>query len=439
MTARYVGVVFLAVGFFAGLLVPRGANSDISRDSGDRDEPGRLVTERRTSEPRMEGGAGVDESAPLGGLLDQAFAESSEYKGTRCLITALGRHRRETAPQFAAYFSALPFSRDRIQHWRLFFSSWGTFDGPGALAFIRKRFDQPELRRMFYVSVLKSWEQGGDGDRLAEAGDLLVATPGATGDLAKEFVSNLLARDRAKGIARMIQLSDPEAVMEMAGLQLMELAKANLGVALERLGQVQGEAKPYLTGQLLNAWSLSDPKRAAEWFAGQGHPAISPGDLNAMAANYVKVDPTAAFAWINGLPDALYSESLLQQAAAAWAKAEPAATRTWLAQQRPTAELDPVVMALVQNLAKENPASALETASTLIYDPAKSQEAFFGLAMEWKAKSPAAFASWLESTKLVNSPQKQRLLNREFHGDGAAGTSTGAAPAPASQDGRSDR
>ena len=59
MTARYVGVVFLAVGFFAGLLVPRGANSDISRDSGDRDEPGRLVTERRTSEPRMEGGAGV--------------------------------------------------------------------------------------------------------------------------------------------------------------------------------------------------------------------------------------------------------------------------------------------------------------------------------------------------------------------------------------------
>jgi len=391
------------------------------------------------SEPRPEGRGDVDESASLGGLLDQAFAETSEYKGTRSLMAALGRHRPETAPEFAAYFSARPFSRDRVQYWRLFFSSWGTFDGPGALAFIRKRFDQPELRQVFYVSVLKSWGQSPDGERLAEAGDFLVATPGAAGDLAKEFVNNLLARDRAKGIERMIQLSDPEAVMEMAGLQLMELAKANLGVALERLGQVQGEAKPYLTGQLLHAWSLSDPKRAAEWFAAQGHPAISSGDLNAMAANYVKVDPTAAFAWINGLPDGLYGESLLRQAAQAWAKVDPAGTRTWLAQQRPTAELDPVVVALVETLSKENPASALETASALIYDPAKSQETFFELAMKWKTKSPAAFEAWLKSTSLVNSPQKERLLNREFHGDAAAGASAKTVPSVQAQDGRSDR
>jgi len=435
MAARYVGWVFLGVGFFAGLLVPRGVTSGIAGGSAAK-ESERLAAEHRADGLRTETGVGADASAPLGGLLDQAFAESSEYRGTRCLMAALGRHRRETASEFAAYFSALPFSRDRVQHWRLFFSSWGTFDGPGALAFIQKRFEQPELRQVFYVSVLKSWEQGADGDRLAQASDLLVATSGSVGDLAKEYVNNLLAKDRAKGIERMIRLNDPEAVMEMAGLQLMELAKTNLGVALERLGQVQGEAKPFLTGQLLNAWSLSDPKRAAEWFAGQGHPAISPGDLNAMAANYVKVDPTAAFAWINGLPDALYGESLLRQAAEAWAKVEPAATKTWLSEQRPTAELDPVVEALVQNLSKENPAGALETANALIYDPAKSQEVFFKLAMEWKSKSPQAFASWLQSTKLVNSPQKQRLLQREFHGDGATGTPTRPAPAAEPQDGR---
>jgi|GEM_PF-3804329 len=428
MAARYVVLVFLAVGFFAGLLVPRGVSSGLTTGADEKEGGAeRLTPERRSGESRPGVSTAVDESAPLGGLLDQAFAEASEYRGTRCLIAALGRHRRETASQFAAYFTARPFSRDRVQHWRLFFSSWGTFDGPSALAFIQKRFDQPELRQVFYVSVLKSWEQGAYGDSLAEAGDLLVATPGAAGDLAKEFVNNLLARDRAKGIERMIRLSDPEAVMEMAGLQLMELAKSNLGVALERLGQVQGEAKPFLTGQLLNAWSASDPGKAAEWFAGQGYPAISPGDLSAMAANYVKVDPTAAFAWINGLPEAHYSESLLRQAAEAWAKVDPAASRTWLAQQRPAAELDPVVVALVQNLSKENPAGALQAANTLIYDPAKSQETFFGMAMEWKEKSPAAFASWLESTSLVDSPQKQRLLKREFHGDGAAGAPAGSA------------
>ncbi len=37
--------------------------------------------------------------------------------------------------------------------------------------------------------------------------------------------------------------------------------------------------------------------------------------------------------------------------------------------------------------------------------------------MEWKQKQPKEFANWLEDTTLVNSPQKQRLLNREFHAD----------------------
>ncbi len=68
-------------------------------------------------------------------------------------------------------------------------------------------------------------------------------------------------------------------------------------------------------------------------------------------------------------------------------------------------------------MATTSPAGALNAANTLVHDPAKSQELFFSLAMEWKQQQPADFASWLQDTSLVSSPQKQRLLNREFHAD----------------------
>lgn len=421
MRTKYIAVVFLVVGFLAGLWIPRGGSGRTATDpspsgGGSPDDPSVLRRAERTS--GAEGTSGNNQNAPIGELLDKAFSEQSEIRGARYLMSALARHRAETADQFASYFSSISFSTERIHNWRLFFSSWGTFDGPAALAYIRKRFNQTSLQKEFYYSVLKSWDKAAPGDALDTSGDFLLAVPGTTGDLAKEFIRDLLARDRAKGINYMVRLSDPEAVMEMAGLQLMGLAKTNLQSALELLGQVDGETKPYLTGQLVNAWSEFDPTSAATWLAGQGYPAISSGDLNALVANFMKVSPTAAFDWINKLPDTHYSESLLQHAAQGWAKTNPAATQAWLGGHQPAAEFDPVVIAIVQNMAGDNPEMALKAADTQIHDSAKSQETFFALAMEWKQKQPLEFTRWLEGTNLINSPQKERLLNREFHGDG---------------------
>lgn len=419
MRGKYIGLALLAAGFVAGILVAPGFRKAVTGAGGSEAPPDARNERERTERSGADGAATA--SGPIGGLLDKAFSEQSEIRANRHLMQALSQHRKETAPAFAAYFTAIPFSTGHFNHWRLFFSSWGTFDGPAALAYIRNRFDQPALQREFYYSVLKSWNREMPGEALRDAGDFLVATPGTAGDLAKEFVRDLMVSDPKNGISQMVRLSDPEAVMEMAGHQLAQLTKKDVRTALERLSGAEGESKLFLTGQLLAAWSETDPVGAANWLAENGFPVISPGDLNVVAANYVKVNAAAAFKWVNALPDTLFSEQLLEMTSAAWTKIDPAGATAWLSKLKPAPEYDPVVVALVQTIAGENPAGALAAANAKIHDAAKAQETFFSLAMEWKEKQPEEFAKWLAETNLVAAEQKGRLRNREFHADAESG------------------
>ena len=435
MKGKHMGFVLLAAGFIAGFLVAPGFREVTPESGGNKALPDVRNGMRRTD--RSEPGGATTSNAPIGSLLDKAFSEQSEIRATRHLMQALSQHRKETAPSFAAYFTAIPFSNSYFSHWRLFFSSWGTFDGPAALAYIRKRFDQPALQREFYYSVLKSWNHEMPDEALRGAGEFLVATPGTAGELATEFVRDLMESDPQKGISQMVRLNDSEAVMAMAGQQLALLAKKDLRSALERLSGAEGEPKLFLTGQLLTAWSETDPVGAGNWLAQQGHPVISPGDLNAIAANYVKVDAAAAFTWVNNLPDSLFSEQLVERTSAAWSERDPAGATAWLSKLKPGPEYDSVVVALVRTIAGENPAEALAASTSKIHDAAKAQETFFNLATEWKEKSPEEFANWLEDTKLLESEQKSRLRNREFHADAADGQAdVPAGPGESPNDGR---
>lgn len=430
MKRGYTNVILLVLGLLAGIAASKFIPS---RTGGGNAPSTKTPISLHDTRKQREANTLGDEAKgiqSIGALLDRAFSEQSEIRATRHLMAALAQHNKESAPAFASYFSSLPFSKTRFHHWRLFFSSWGTFDGPAALAFIRKRFAQPALQKEFYHSVLKSWDREIPGDALRGAGDFLVATPGATGDLAQEFVRDLMASDREKGLSQMVRLSDPEAVLEMAGAQLGKQAAKDIRTALERLSGTEGEERLFLAGALLGVWSETDPNAAAAWLASEGYPAISRTDLNLIAGNYVKKDPAAAFAWVNGLPESLFSEDLVGNTAKAWAGSDPVAANSWLAAHKPAVEFDPVVIAIAQTFSTKHPADSLVAASTLIHDPAKSQETFFGMAMEWQRKSPAEFSSWIKETTLLRPEQKQRLLQREFHADNP---STGSSPTPPQQ------
>lgn len=433
MKRKSIGFVLLIAGFLAGYQVSRFSRNS-SLESG-RNETAQ-ETRRGTRSAEVTGSAPGDpaaSSAPIGSLLDKAFSERSEIRATRLLMDALSQHRKESADVFAAYFSSIPFSKSHFNHWRLFFSSWGTFDGPAALAYIQKRFDQAALQREFYYSVMKSWNHGLPRDALDGAGEFLLSTPGPVGDLATEYVRDLLASDPDKAIMQMVRLSDPESVMEMAGEKIASLARKDVHAALKWLDSVKGDSKSFLTGRVLATWSGADPVGAATWLARQGYPMISVNDLGAIAANYVKTDVTAAFEWIHSLPDSHFSAQVLETTTTAWTKNDPVGATKWLANHNPASEYDPVVTAIVRTIARGNPAEALE-ASSKIHDAAKAQETFFQVAMDWKEKQPVDFMNWLQDSNLITSEQKIRLQNREFH----AAAMSGGNPAPVVREATTD-
>ena len=354
-------------------------------------------------------------------------------------MSALDQHNKETAGTFSAYFSKTSFSKRHFHFWRLFFSSWATFDAKAALTYINNRFDQHALRQEFYYSVLKSWHKESPEESLAAAKKIFGLEKEIQGKLAFDHIREVIASDPAKGLEYLVRMNDPEAVMEVAGFQLKALARKDLAAALEQLSQSEGEAKNYLTGQLLSAWSETDPAATASWLTKNGHPAISQGDLQTIASNYIKKDAEAAFEWISTLPDNLYSEELLLHSAASWAASDPAGIQSWLRDHQPTAEADPVVIALAHNLAKTNPDEALVTATRLIHDPAKNQETFYHLAMEWQQAQPQAFENWLEETPLIPPDQKQRLLAKEFQGNTRPSSPTQPAQVQPLDNGREGR
>ncbi len=350
-------------------------------------------------------------------LLSSSFAESAEYESIQQLMAALVRHKPETSKDFATYFKSITFQKKHLPHWRLFFSSWGRFDAPAAIAFVQSQFSQNPVRLTFIHTILKSWHGEDPVEALAQSGSLLLIGENPHHELALEHLRQLMTTNPELALKQMVMLSDPEAVMTMAGEELQRLAQTDIQGALSQLNGTEGEAKSYLTGQLLSTWSEKDPKAAVNWLQKNGFPQISPGDLQQLVANYVKLDPSAAFQWLNTLPDSHFNEELLGSSARAWAEKDPSGIQSWLKEHQPTAESDPVVIALAQSLRKQNPAQALTAASSLIHDPGKSQETFFEIAMEWQKAEPAQFSNWLENTNLIKPTHKQRLLAHEFHGE----------------------
>ena len=428
-----VGLTCLGVGFFISSLV----NSDDEKEAAlSPTQPEAIAPATRPQHQAPS--ASIDVTRSIEELLDLAFAEQSEIQGTRYFMSALDQHNQETAGTFSAYFSKTSFLKRHFHFWRLYFSSWASFNPKAAMTYITNRFDQLALQQEFFFSVLKSWHQNSPEEALAAAGKIFMQDEGTQGELALDHIRELITKDPGKGLEYLVRMSDPEAVMEVAGFQLKSITRKNLTAALEQLASTEGEAKAYLTGQLLSAWSESDPAATANWLVQNGHPPISPGDLQAVAANYVKKDPAAAFEWIGKLPDSLYTEELLLQSASAWAAADPAGIQSWLRDHQPAAEADPVVIAVARNLAKTNPDEALVTATRLIHDPAKNQETLYDLAMTWQQAQPQAFENWLEDTPLIPAEQKQRLLAKEFQGSGQSTPPT-SSPAQPLSNGREGR
>jgi len=345
----------------------------------------------------------------------QAFSETSEIAAMRALLTALDRHHPETAAEFAGFFKQHPYKQQHATYWKLFFSSWGSFDPSAAVAFAQVRFKEATRANFFIASILRSSVDQDIEGTLDIARSILPKGTGNHGELALEALEKLITHDPALATRGLAQLSDPEMVMELAGNRITELSKEDLPGALAQWDSTEGEARAFLLGKIASALAETDPIAAADLITGNGHPSIAANDLASIASQYMAKDPVSAFEWIAKIPKEKFSENLLEASVSAWALADLSGARQWLATHEPAPEFDSTIAAISKTIAKTDPALGIESSAQLIHDAARSEETLFHLAMGWQEESPTEFSQWLQNTPLIPDHQKSRLAARELH------------------------
>ena len=350
-------------------------------------------------------------------LLKQAFAETREIRAMALFMEAMSLLNPETLPGYRGFFSNLPLRSEQLPYWRLFYSAWGEFDGTGAIAHIKNRFEDVNAQRLMFASVATTWKNQDPAKTIEFMASFLPSDAGDNGQLALDYVKDLAKNYIDRAVAYGIRLNDPEFVMELTGQHVRNLLKEDFTAATSALETLSGDTRDFATSQFLSEWSTLEPTVAADWLSENYYSSVGLQTLSTMAANYVKTDPSAAMAWVYSLPNDASKAELIGSTVSAWASIDPASVATWLAPFSSSKELDPAVIAYTKALATSAPATALENWIPRIADPLTGEETLYHLAMNWEKENPEEFRNWANNTAALEPIQKQRLLVREFQGN----------------------
>lgn len=362
-------------------------------------------------------------------LLTQAFDETREIRSMTLFMTAMAVLNAETLPTFRNFFSNRSLKTAQLPYWKIFYSAWGEFDGAGAIAHIKQRFDDGNVQRLFFTSVAKTWKDHDPDGSIQFVATFLPADGSINGQLALDFINDLAKTDIEQAIAYGLHLNDPEFVMELTGERIKNLLKKDFSAAINALETLEGENRTFAIAQFISEWSTTEPAKAANWLSENSSSEMDLKTLSAIAANYVKTDPVAAMDWVYSLPKNASSAQLLANTVSAWTSMDPDGVAAWLSSSGSYKELDPAIVAYAANLASSSPSTALEEWVPRIMDQHQSDQTLYELAMQWYQRDPDEFANWIANTETLGPIQKERMLAREYQGIGrnpSAAFSTGS-------------
>ena len=351
-------------------------------------------------------------------LLTQAFDETREIRSMTLFMAAMAVLDPGTLPAFRRFFSNRSLKNQQVHYWKIFYSAWGEFDGEGAIAHIKQRFDDVNVQRLFFASVAKTWKDHDPDGSIQFAAAFLPVDGSINGQLALDFINDLAKTDIDQAIAYGIHLNDAEFVMELTAERIKDLLKQDFNTAVSALETLEGDNRAFATSEFISEWSKTAPAMAANFLSENYYSEVGINTLSAIAANYVKADPVAAMEWVNSLPNDSSSAQLLANTVSAWTSADPEGVAAWLSASGSSKELDPAIVAYTANLASYDPSTALEEWVPRITDQNQSDQTLYELAMKWYQSDPDEFANWIANTETLGPIQKERMLAREYHGIG---------------------
>ncbi len=428
----FIPLVTLAVGFAAGWLIsPKPVQPAVPEKE--------TATSPVAQQPVVER---VTEDGDISALLAEAFSSGRvDYASMRNLMRALAFLSSETLPQFTAFFGSESLRMPQIMLWQMFFSSWGAFDANGAIAFINSRFEEDPTRRLFYASILETWQNASIADAIDFAienfqSDKLEFDT----SLAVEYLRGLQKTDPDKALELAKRLHDGEFVFDLTGRRIADLVRKDRNLALDALDKLEGEMQIHAVSEFVAEWAKTDPAAAASWLGENFESRLGKHTLGQVTRSYASADPRGALQWIAGLADKQMSEALRAEAIKAWAGKDPAGAAAWLKEGGARTENDEAIVAFGTERSLKDPQNVIEEWVPLVSDPAKGNKLLYEVSLDWERQNPAEYAQWLENTTALSPGVRERLLARELPGDGETrvdASASGTSSAPLNQ-GRDD-
>ncbi|MEA3208622.1 MAG: hypothetical protein QOE70_1679 [Chthoniobacter sp.] len=329
---------------------------------------------------------------------------------------------------------------------------WAKRDPQGALARVAQIADA-EMRGDQLRTVLREWAeedpQAAAGHALGlpagkERNDALASVISGTAATDHEAAMRLIEQmpaGTARNLALMRIVSDlgykePKVAAEFVlalppGQQrssmyqvVTGLARQDRAAALEWAGRLtSGEARAAAVQRIVQEWSSTDPKAAAEYCVSNalGTPEI----VGNAVTNWARNDPREALAWAVALPAGAPREAALasgiavlgasdpQQAAnlattllngpkqaqalgsiaGAWAAKDPGAAAAWAGQLSDSSTRENAVSNVASAWARQDPAAAAAWASRT----PETGQALSTITREWAAQDSTAAAKWLDT------------------------------------------
>lgn len=351
---------------------------------------------------------------PLG-RLQSAFGQTDPIQRSLQLAQALEGLHPGNLDEIVALFEEQPPTWQSQREMALLLYAWGTFDGPGAVAYAEEQGSDRRGGQFSTMMAVSAWATYDPEAALAFAEEepaergfnptmmgVISGWARSDPDAAYAYVSSL---DSGRERSRYTSVLTNSYLQ--SGLDTASRWAANLP---------DDDVKSDAFRSIARQWASKDPAEAAAWISSFSDAEFARSATATVAASWAREDPSAASDWVLGLPAGESRESGLTQVARQWAREDPNAAAEWL-NQFPADEpgVDQAVGAFASQIVDDDPETAVAWAET-IEDEALRTSSLTDVVQRWMRQDPQSAQTWVESanvsdetkTAMLEPPQRRR-------------------------------
>jgi hypothetical protein len=302
----------------------------------------------------------------------------------------------------------LPPSPKRGEAERLLLRRWGQLDAEAALQWV-STIPEPARRNSLRQQVIQGWASVNPGQALAYLEQQLQVSGSAV--RAREVFEGVQHADDATALTFFSSLDVKKYGEEAANLIWMLFGRNPDQVASFVATLPEGDLKRLAVDRVIDHWARYDPWAAKAWMERVVPPEAGASARLELGESWARVDPAGAVRWFLELPPEQQERRTLDRILYRWLAEDPGSCSEWLATQPPTPWLDSARSYRAQQIARRDPAAAMEWVHG-IADPKQRERLEEQLVWEWYRRDRTATVDYVLHRSGLSESARRRILER---------------------------